>query len=70
MGKLLIEACLEVYESGAIYSVQDMGAAGLTCSSTEMSDKGGVGMELNLNLVPQRAEKMSAYEIMQLHLRF
>ncbi|MBC8258675.1 MAG: phosphoribosylformylglycinamidine synthase subunit PurL [SAR324 cluster bacterium] len=64
MGKLLIEACLEVYESGAIYSVQDMGAAGLTCSSTEMSDKGGVGMELNLNLVPQRAEKMSAYEIM------
>jgi phosphoribosylformylglycinamidine synthase subunit II (EC 6.3.5.3) len=64
MGKLLIEACLEVYESGAIYSVQDMGAAGLTCSSTEMSDKGGVGMELNLNLVPQRAENMSAYEIM------
>jgi phosphoribosylformylglycinamidine synthase II len=64
MGKLLIEACLEVYESGAIYSVQDMGAAGLTCSSTEMADKGGVGMELNLNLVPQRAENMSAYEIM------
>ena len=64
MGKLLIEACLEVYESGAIYSVQDMGAAGLTCSSTEMSDKGGVGMELNLNLVPQRAKNMSAYEIM------
>jgi phosphoribosylformylglycinamidine synthase len=64
MGKLLIEACLEVYESGAIYSVQDMGAAGLTCSSTEMSDKGDVGMELNLNLVPQRAENMSAYEIM------
>tara|TARA_B100000959_G_C14986531_1_gene625835 strand:+ start:371 stop:2632 length:2262 start_codon:yes stop_codon:yes gene_type:complete len=64
MGKLLIEACLEVYESGAIYSVQDMGAAGLTCSSTEMSDKGGVGMKLNLNLVPQRAENMSAYEIM------
>ena len=64
MGKLLIEACLEVYENGAIYSVQDMGAAGLPCSSTEMSDKGGVGMELNLNLVPQRAENMSAYEIM------
>jgi len=64
MGKLLIEACLEVYQSGALYSVQDMGAAGLTCSSTEMSYKGGVGMELNLDLVPQRAEKMSAYEIM------
>ena len=64
MGKLLIEACLGVYESGAIYSVQDMGAAGLTCSSTEMSDKGGVGMELDLNLVPQRAENMTAYEIM------
>ncbi len=64
MGKLLIEACLEVYQSGALYSVQDMGAAGLTCSSTEMSYKGGMGMELNLDLVPQRAENMSAYEIM------
>ena len=64
MGKLLLEACLECYESGALLAVQDMGAAGLTCSSTEMADKGGVGMVLDLDRVPQRAEDMSAYEIM------
>ncbi len=64
MGKLLLEACLECYDSGALLAVQDMGAAGLTCSSTEMADKGGVGMVLDLDRVPQRAEDMSAYEIM------
>ncbi len=64
MGKLLLEACLELYRSGAVVSVQDMGAAGLTCSSTEMSEKGGVGMELDLDLVPRRAQNMSSYEIM------
>ena len=64
MGKLLLEACLECYETGALLAVQDMGAAGLTCSSTEMGYKGQLGMELNLDDVPQRAENMSTYEIM------
>ena len=64
MGKLVLEACLELFRSGAVISVQDMGAAGLTCSSTEMAEKGGNGMELDLDLVPQRALEMSPYEIM------
>ena len=64
MGKLVLEACLELFQSGAVISVQDMGAAGLTCSSTEMAEKGGNGMELDLDLVPQRALEMSPYEIM------
>ena len=62
--KLLIEACLELMETDAIQAVQDMGAAGLTSSSVEMADKGGIGIEMNLDLVPQREEGMNAYEIM------
>jgi phosphoribosylformylglycinamidine synthase II len=62
--KLLIEACLELMATDAIVAIQDMGAAGLTCSSVEMADKGGVGLELNLDAVPQRETAMSAYEIM------
>jgi len=62
--KLLLEATLEVIRSGAIAGIQDMGAAGITCSSSEMSAKGKCGMEINLDLVPLRDENMSAYEIM------
>ncbi len=62
--KLLLEATLEVIRSGAIVGIQDMGAAGITCSSSEMSAKGKCGMEINLDLVPLRDENMSAYEIM------
>jgi phosphoribosylformylglycinamidine synthase subunit PurL len=62
--KLLIEACLELMAEDAILSIQDMGAAGLTSSSVEMADKGGVGMALNLDLVPQRETGMTAYEMM------
>ena len=62
--KLLIEACLELMASDAIVAIQDMGAAGLTSSTSEMADKGGVGIELDLDLVPQREPNMSAYEMM------
>jgi phosphoribosylformylglycinamidine synthase len=62
--KLLLEACLELMQSDAILSIQDMGAAGLTSSSFEMSGKGGTGVELNLENVPQREEGMTPYEIM------
>ncbi len=62
--KLLLEATLEVIYAGLVVGIQDMGAAGLTCSSTEMSAKGNSGMELNLDLVPIRETKMTAYEIM------
>ena len=62
--KLLIEACLELMATDAIIAIQDMGAAGLTCSSLEMADKGGLGIELELDNVPQRETGMSAYEIM------
>ncbi len=62
--KLLLEACLELMATDAIVAIQDMGAAGLTCSSVEMADKGGVGLELDLDKVPQRETGMSAYEIM------
>jgi phosphoribosylformylglycinamidine synthase len=62
--KLLIEATLELMESGAVAAIQDMGAAGLTSSSVEMAGKGGVGMDLDLDLVPQREEAMTAYEMM------
>jgi phosphoribosylformylglycinamidine synthase len=62
--KLLIEACLEMMASDAIIAIQDMGAAGLTSSTSEMADKGGVGIELNLDLVPQRETDMTAYEMM------
>ena len=62
--KLLIEACLELMQTDAIIAIQDMGAAGLTSSSIEMADKGGVGIELNLDHVPQREPDMTAYEMM------
>jgi phosphoribosylformylglycinamidine synthase subunit PurL len=62
--KLLIEACLELMASDAIVAIQDMGAAGLTSSSVEMASKGGVGIELHLDAVPQRETGMSAYEMM------
>jgi len=62
--KLLIEACLELMAEDVIIGIQDMGAAGLTSSSFEMASKGGVGVELDLNLVPIREEAMTAYEIM------
>jgi phosphoribosylformylglycinamidine synthase len=62
--KLLIEACLELMATDAIVAIQDMGAAGLTSSSVEMAGKGGVGIELDLDHVPQREPGMSAYEMM------
>ncbi len=62
--KLLIEACLELMQGDAIVAIQDMGAAGLTSSSVEMAGKGGLGIELDLDLVPVREAGMSAYEIM------
>ncbi len=62
--KLLLEACLELMATDAIVAIQDMGAAGLTSSSVEMSSKGGVGIELGLDSVPVREDGMSAYEIM------
>ena len=63
-GKLLMEACLELMAANAVLSIQDMGAAGLTSSSVEMASKGGLGMEIDLDLVPVREDGMSAYEIM------
>jgi phosphoribosylformylglycinamidine synthase len=62
--KLLIEACLELMQTDAIVAIQDMGAAGLTSSSVEMAGKGGVGIELTLDNVPQRETGMTAYEMM------
>jgi len=62
--KLLLEACLELMAQDAIIGIQDMGAAGLTSSSVEMADKGGVGIELDLDQVPQRETNMTAYEMM------
>ncbi|QYK40393.1 MAG: phosphoribosylformylglycinamidine synthase subunit PurL [Paracoccaceae bacterium] len=62
--KRLLEACLELMASGAVISIQDMGAAGLTCSAVEMGDKGGLGIRLNLDAVPQRETNMTAYEMM------
>jgi phosphoribosylformylglycinamidine synthase len=64
MEKLLLEACLEAMKTGAIIGIQDMGAAGLTCSTCEMGARGGVGLDVELDLVPQRETGMSAYEIM------
>ncbi|MGE0001823.1 MAG: phosphoribosylformylglycinamidine synthase subunit PurL, partial [Fimbriimonadaceae bacterium] len=63
-GKQLIEATLEALASGAVQSIQDMGAAGLTCSTTEMAAKGGVGMDVNLDQVPFREGDITAYEAM------
>ena len=62
--KRLMEACLELMQTGAVISIQDMGAAGLTCSAVEMGDKGGLGVKLNLDRVPQRETGMTAYEMM------
>ncbi|MDM8165509.1 phosphoribosylformylglycinamidine synthase subunit PurL [Roseovarius sp.] len=62
--KRLMEACLELMATGAVISIQDMGAAGLTCSAVEMGDKGGLGIQLNLDQVPQREANMTAYEMM------
>ena len=64
MEKLLLEACLEVVKSDALVGIQDMGAAGLTSSSAEMASKAGTGVEMNLDLVPQRETNMTAYEMM------
>jgi phosphoribosylformylglycinamidine synthase subunit PurL len=64
MEKLLLEACLEMVEKKMLLGIQDMGAAGLTCSSAEMAAKGGQGLDLNLDLVPQRETGMTSYEIM------
>ena len=62
--KLLIEACLELMAEDTIIAIQDMGAAGLTSSTSEMADKGGVGISLDLDHVPQREENMTAYEML------
>jgi phosphoribosylformylglycinamidine synthase subunit PurL len=62
--KLLLEACLEAMKTGAIVGIQDMGAAGLTCSTCEMGSRAGTGIEIDLKLVPQRETGMSPYEIM------
>ena len=64
MEKLLLEACLEAMKTAAIVGIQDMGAAGLTSSGSEMGARGGVGLELNLDHVPQRETGMTAYEMM------
>jgi phosphoribosylformylglycinamidine synthase subunit PurL len=64
MEKLLLEACLEAMKTGAVVGIQDMGAAGLTSSSCEMGARGGVGIEMNLDQVPQRETGMTAYEMM------
>jgi phosphoribosylformylglycinamidine synthase len=62
--KLLLEACLEAMETGAIVGIQDMGAAGLTCSTCEMGSRAGTGVEIDLQYVPQRETGMTPYEIM------
>jgi phosphoribosylformylglycinamidine synthase II len=64
MEKLLLEACLEAMKTGAIVGIQDMGAAGLTCSTCEMGARGGVGLDVELDFVPQRETGMTSYEIM------
>ncbi len=64
MEKLLLEACLEAMATGAVLGIQDMGAAGLTCSTCEMGARGELGLTIELDLVPQRATGMSSYEIM------
>ena len=62
--KLLLEACLEAMRSGAVAGIQDMGAAGLTSSSCEMAARAGTGIEIDLSLVPQREDGMTAYEML------
>jgi phosphoribosylformylglycinamidine synthase subunit PurL len=64
MEKLLLEACIEAMQTGAVVAIQDMGAAGLTCSTMEMASRGGTGIDIDLSKVPQRETGMTAYEIM------
>ncbi len=64
MEKLLLEACLEVMKTDALIGIQDMGAAGLTCSTCEMGSRGGAGIDIDVTHVPQRESGMTAYEIM------
>jgi len=64
MEKLLLEACIEAMHTGAVVAIQDMGAAGLTCSTMEMASRGGTGIEIDLAKVPQRETGMTPYEIM------
>ena len=64
MEKLLLEACLEVMQTDALVGIQDMGAAGLTCSTTEMGSRGGAGVDIDVSRVPQRETGMTPYEIM------
>ena len=64
MEKLLLEACIEAMHTGAVVAIQDMGAAGLTCSTMEMASRGGTGIEIDLSKVPQRETGMTPYEIM------
>src|ERR1043165_4109935 len=64
MEKLLLEACLEVMKTDTLIGIQDMGAAGLTCSTTEMGSRGGAGVEIDVSKVPQRETGMTPYEIM------
>ncbi len=64
MEKLLLEACIEAMQTGAVVAIQDMGAAGLTCSTMEMASRGGTGIEIDLAKVPQRESGMTPYEIM------
>jgi phosphoribosylformylglycinamidine synthase II len=64
MEKLLLEACLEVMKTDALVGIQDMGAAGLTCSTSEMGSRGGAGVDIDVSLVPQRETGMTPYEIM------
>ena len=64
MEKLLLEACLEVMQTDALVGIQDMGAAGLTCSTCEMGSRGGAGVEIDVAMVPQRESGMTPYEIM------
>src|SRR3989454_3740319 len=64
MEKLLLEACIEAMRTGAVVAIQDMGAAGLTCSTCEMASRGGTGIEIDLARVPQRETGMTPYEIM------
>ena len=63
-GKLLLEACLELLASGCVAGIQDMGAAGLTCSTCETASRGGTGVQIDLALVPQREPRMTPYEIL------
>ncbi len=64
MEKLLLEACLEIFASDCLEGVQDMGAAGLTSSSIEMAARAGTGLELDLDAIPRRTEKLTPYEML------